>query len=280
MFSGGGCHMQVTTGWNTTTKLPTGTQFLDFMSNATNTTNNHYIVSTFSTTANASIIRFTSQANSTHSWFSFAQTGSFRTLFTIGQPTHGVASWLDLNKTMFSHFIRFYVGTSSLSAYVSLVNSGVVIRSCVYGSALKNITGPSSFNYLSYPVAVYNGIGRGLNSLSTNVSGFTTNQSVSSFSDLGGPEFQLPLPIYEASVNPAFSSDVNPVHTCLPTSFYMTNSNMPSDLGIIFHYANNTMIAGDRFIVSAGVEEWEILRVANNSTALTGASAAIVARVV
>lgn len=88
------------------------------------------------------------------------------------------------------------------------------------------------------------------------------------------------LPVGETDANPAYTTDSNPVYTGMPVSPYMTNYVLPGDFAIIPHYATNTMEVLDKFVVTAGVEEWEILARANNATAGTGASIAFAARIV
>lgn len=272
MFDTGTVRISVASGWNTTTKVPTGTLYLDYWSTTTNSGGNHSTLANLSTTVNATLVRYTSQTSSTHTWFSLRPGAR---VFTISQPAHGVPSWVDLNKTFFHHFLRIIPRADSNAGGVSIASWETLRRSAIFGSVAK---GHTSLNNLLFPVACYSAIGRQSNSYNFNAA--NQNYGSTGNSPSSPVTMNIILPIYEASVNPAFSTDVNPVYTCLPTSLYLTNSNMPNDLGIVFYYADNTMVSQDKFIVDAGVEEWEILAVANNSTKTTGASAAIVARVV
>jgi len=92
--------------------------------------------------------------------------------------------------------------------------------------------------------------------------------------------FSLLIPNAVASGNPAYTSNYNPIVTGVPYSFYMNNSQLPSDFGIIPTYVNNTLGIGDTFVVTAGVEEWEILLRLNGSGANTSASMAFGARII
>lgn len=97
---------------------------------------------------------------------------------------------------------------------------------------------------------------------------------------IAGNYANIYLPVGVSAANPAYTSNYSPIFTGLPYNFYIASSPMPNDFGVYFHYANNTMARGDKIIVSAGSEEWEILSVANNGTQTTGASACFLARVV
>lgn len=87
------------------------------------------------------------------------------------------------------------------------------------------------------------------------------------------------LPIGFNNVNPAYTANYNPVFYSLPYCPYVESS-LPADFGISFHYVNNTMNRGDKLIVTAGVEEWEILDRSNSGNINTGASSLFLARVV
>jgi hypothetical protein len=279
MFDDGSIVIKVAYDWNTTTKTPAGTQYLDFFNSTTNSTSNTTRLAVFSTTVNFSLIRFTSQASATHTWFVIRQ-GTAQAVFTISQPAHQVAPWIDLSKSGFHHFLDINPYVSSLSAGVAIHNHTLNRRTFGLGSGLKVDTDITRYYWSQSSVAVYGAVGRGINSATSNWSTFPRISSSIIVNQGTTTNFTICLPVYEASVVPSFSADVNPIYTCLPTSFYMTNSNMPSDLGIVFYYADNIMVRGDKFIVNAGIEEWEILDVANNATKTSGASAAVVARII
>jgi hypothetical protein len=87
------------------------------------------------------------------------------------------------------------------------------------------------------------------------------------------------LPNAFSNTNTGYGSDVNPVYHSLSFCQFLS-STLPTDIGIAFHYANNTMQHGDNLIVAAGTEEWEIIDRANNATATDGASPLLLARVI
>ena len=87
------------------------------------------------------------------------------------------------------------------------------------------------------------------------------------------------IPVGNSASNTAYTSNYIPISKGMPWCQY-TTSLLANDFAIYGHYANNTMTFEDRFIVTSGVEEWEILAVTNNSTLNLGASPTFLARVV
>jgi hypothetical protein len=261
------------TGWNAVTHVPTGTQYLDFFSSSTSSEAGPTIQSGMNTGLTVSIDRFTSQVDNTHSWFR-VKNGSNYKVFSIARPEHTVASWIDLNKTFFHHFVELYPYTSILAGGITFFSRGNTRRSYGNGTALN---GETNRRDLVYQQASYAIPGRASNNYTNNIG---TLSSPSLGSNVNSSSFGIILPNGLTAANPAYSTNYNPVYTGLPYSFYMTNSNLPSDIGIIAHYANNNLAPEDTFVVTAGVEEWEILQAANNSTAITGASVAFAVRVV
>lgn len=92
--------------------------------------------------------------------------------------------------------------------------------------------------------------------------------------DSVGGNGAIPLPLGFPEINPAYSTDQVPVFSELLISLFST-STFPSDFGIAAYYTNNTMAQFDKFIVSAGTNEWEILDVYNASSATGGRSSAL-----
>lgn len=271
-FTNAGFWFQVTTGWNTSTNIPTGTQWLDFYSNTTSSPSGRQMHGgSMSPTTNAELIRYTSQANSTHSYFILRQSTSQNILFAIAHPSHQVASWVDLDKTFFSHFILPGTSTSGSSATLNFNSLFALRRSYGIGTTL-NATSSYGHDY-NICTASYSIPGRSTSFINNLPNG-------SSYNFTSVQMFSLLLPNGLTSANPAYTANYNPVITGVPYSFYMTNSQLPSDFGIIPTYANNTLAPGDTFVVTAGVEEWEILIRSNASGITTAASIAFGARTI
>lgn len=259
-FTTSGISLGICSGWNATTHAPTGTQYLDYFS--TSAGNNLTFAGGLSTGTNFTLTRYTSGAAGTHSWFVYAQ-GTNTRAFTISPPSHAPSAWIDLDKTLFHSFVTVQTVTSSATGNVNFTSWQTLRRSYALGSTLNGHTTIGS----NITVAGFGGSGRG------------TGQSPNlQYSSANFPTIYLP--IGTTAVNPAYTSNYSPIFTGLPYNFYIASSPMPSDFGVYFHFANNTMARGDKIIVSAGSEEWEILSVANNATQTTGASACFLARVV
>lgn len=271
-----------TTGWNATTHVPTGTQYLDYaVSNASNTGNFTSLRTSLSTSIPVQVIRYTSQASSSHSWFLVGQTNSF-IQFLISSSSHTPVSWIDTSKVNFSHLVRPRLTASSNAANITFGCFGAVRRSAIVGQVLDADTFIQyDYNSLVYSTASYTVLGRASGSgiASSNLGGGTYTAAISP-SFIPSQNISTILPTYTTSSNPAFSSNYNPVCYGVPYSVYVPNSTLPSDFGIIPHFANNTMQQLDTFVVTAGVEEWEILGVANGSGTTGQASIALAARTV
>ena len=103
------------------------------------------------------------------------------------------------------------------------------------------------------------------------------NSSNSSSNDNTTSTFVI-VPYGFNNTNTVYTSDYLPVVNGYSYSNY-TTSNMPADFGMFFNYSGTAFAFGDRIVVSAGVEEWEVYGFANNTSA-DSPSALIVARVV
>lgn len=257
--------VSVTTGWNAATDVPSGTQYLDFYSSATNTTANHTLVgpASLSTATSAVLVRYTTSG---YSWFSF-RNGATPTAFFIAPAATGIAPWIDLDKVAFHHFI---FGLPTVSAATGASRAGVNFRSAYQ---LRR----------SYHMQ---GILRGNTSASEYIRTFTTlgyaawgnsSGAFNSSTTVDLAEYIF-VPYGFSNTNTAYATDYRPVINGYSYSNYTTNT-MPADFGIFFDYTTTTFAFGDRIIVSAGVEEWEIYSFANNNSA-DSASALLVARVV
>lgn len=192
-----------------------------------------------------------------------------------------IVPWVDLNKTFFHHFLIAGTGTDNYDGYVKFRQYCGLRRSyAAFGQALRGSTtvqyyglGSAVNNVVEIPVSHYGGVGIGTNTPTSNtVFGsppFSSNQ-------FAAPIF---LPIHTTTNNSAYTTDQIPIFTGMLYSNYLQKA-LPSDFGITFHYANNTMTLQDTFVVSSGSEEWEMIALTNNATITTGASPLFVARTV
>jgi hypothetical protein len=265
MFTTTSVNVSVASGWTAASDVPAGTQYLDFFATTTNATTNHDPIATgLTTSTTAELVRYTDTG---YSWFAF-RNGATPVPFFIAPAGTGIAPWIDLNNVLFHHFILGQPTVGSLTGTTSNASvdfrSVYMLRRSYYGQGiLRGVT----FNsvYLSrVPTLGYTAAG--------NANG-TTN-----FQDTNLNARNVLVPYGFNNTNTAYATNSFPVIKGYSYSNY-TTSNMPADFGIFFNYGVTSFSFGDRVIVSAGVEEWEVYGFANN-TAADAASALLVARVV
>jgi len=283
-FTTSGVSLQFATGWNTTTKVPTGTQWLDYITTTTNSADGWRFFNS-SSASTAEVIRYTSGADSQQSWFVF-KNGSLRKTFTIHHASSSLQSWLDLNKGIYLGFIHTdctngRVAIPGRYGVIGFLRGPSLRRDLIIGTGLRGSV--DATEYLSESAKVgclsYGAVGNQSNNFTYNVRvGFAWEDA---FGALADDKFAstIILPCNFSGTNPAFTTNSNPVFHSMPTSAYTTSS-LPSDFGLTFHYATNSFSVGDTFVVNTGTEEWEVLDFSANGSALTGASPLFLARVI
>lgn len=266
MFATNGALLHVATGWNTSTDQPTGTQYLDFFSTTTNGTGVHYTLINLSAASTVELVRYTSGDDASQSWF-VCKSATSRVVFTIASNAATVQSWLNLDKGFFQGFAYVNPSTTGTMGLLRFYRGPGLRRDIVLGCSLVGSTTSSDYtNAVSNQMLFgYAGIGH----LSSNTGNYSNVQNIP----------YIYLPIGFSSTNPAYATNSNPVFHSMPYSPYIVES-LPPDFGISFHYATNTFSLGDTFVVDSGVEEWEVLNFASNSSAGTGASPLFLARTV
>ena len=192
--------------------------------------------------------------------------------------------WLDLDKGVYGGFYHTLHSTGSSKFYaINGFRRGPGLRrDLVIGTALNGVTSSSDYNNSCANIVVcsYGAVG---NSPSNS---FINNASLGFGAALtfgGGLDERfvgtLILPCNFSGTNPAFAVNSNPVFHSMPFQAYTVNP-LPSDFGLTFHYATNSFSQGDTFVVSSGVEEWEVIDFAANASSVTGASPLFLARTV
>ena len=268
--------VNVGTGWNTGTNEFTGVQFLDYYVQPPNVepfgnyrgTNITTPLDYYNTSA-LSLYRYTSTASATQSWFVFQQGLTVSNPFTIHNPGQSLYSWLDLDLGMIPGLYTVATSTVNTTGNTSFFMQENLLRAYPCGQALIGYTNTSfgSQRFSGINLGMYSYVGSGKTS-----GGADTNLSF-------GANGKTVLPIASAAANPAYAQDYNPICSELPwTSF--SSVPLATDFGVYMHYANNTLIFEDRFVVDPGVEEWEILECTNNFVVTTAASPTFIARVV
>lgn len=253
MFTTGGVFVHTALGWNTTTNVPTGTQYLDYFATTTNATTNHAQIISLTAATNCTLTRYTSAVNSGCSWF-LIRNGSTNQSFNLGSPTYGPSSFIDQNKYAFNSFILPATGTTGIQASSIIFAQTTHLRRTYLGaSQLRGNTNSGAYNN-SFYLQRYSSFG--------NVNNSGNNYSTSA------NHAGIWLPVSMSNTNTALASDHNPVFTSPIISPYQAP--LPSDFGMVAYYASTTMAVQDTFVVSAGVEEWEIIVPSTIATASAG----------
>jgi hypothetical protein len=258
--------VSVTSGWDSTANIPTGTQYQDFYSTDTSTVANHAIIaSSLVATTQLDLVRYTSAINSDYSWF-VLRNGSTPVPFMIAPASTPIVPWLDLDKFLFHHFVRTTYAsspsTNSTLAGIRFNDSYRVRRSYRDGQGVSTATG--NFGYISttFPLFSYR-------SLANTPSGATSTPAETAHN--------VAVP-YGFTSNSAFESEYTPIVFGYSYSPYVLDP-VPIDFGMQFSYTPSAFQFADRVVVDAGIEEWEVFDFRNNSTT-TSASPLMLARVV
>lgn len=276
MFTTSGAFVHVATGWNTTTKVPTGTQYLDFFSTATNTTGNHWQFSgALTTNSETNLVRYSS---GTHHWF-VSQQGTTRQCFAIQPANHAIQPWLNLDRGYYSGFTYASPYVSNNAAGVRFMRGTALRRDLKIGTGLNGVTDSASYTTVPNRIALitYSAPGNVSNDREGN---FRAPLIVDNAFNAGFFMNSIILPTGFTATNSAYPSNSSPVFHSLQFTPYSTTA-LNSDFGITFHYATNVFGFQDKFIVTPGVEEWEVLSFANATLGNgTTPSPAFLARVV
>lgn len=275
MFTTTGVFLHVATGWNTSTDVPSGTQYLDFFANTTNATSNHWQFSgSLSATTAADLVRYSS---GTHHWFVSRQ-GTTRRCFTIQPASHTIQPWLNLDRGFYQGWASVSTSVSSSASAVRFMRGPLLRRELTLGTTLNGSTTASHYSTSSsdiFALQTYSAPGNVSNSWSTNVQ--TPFRVDAGNSSVYGNSVILPTGF--TGTNPAYSTNSNPVFHSAPFTPY-SSTTLNSDFGITFHYATNVFGFQDKFIVTLGSEEWEVLEFTNATVGNgTTPSAAFLARI-
>jgi hypothetical protein len=289
-FTGGFVRHCLASGWDTATKVPTGTQFLDYFalpisygtvdnSSLTNTSG----VFSGSQTSDLFLDRYTSGDDAKQTWLVFRQGTNISFPFSILHEDTVLQPWLDLDKGMISGHSKIATATAERAGVVNFRMDALLRRVLLTGSILRgisatnNLSNNRAFNTLNHNIYSYFGCGSVSSNPNLNISSglFRIANTDGNLVFASG----FPLPVGKNSANPAFPTDYIPICTDLPWSPW-TPTRLADDFAVYMHYANNTIAYGNKFVVQAGINEWETLSFANNTVINDGASATFLARVV
>lgn len=278
VFNDANIYVNISKGWDVTNHVPTGTQYLDYVSTATNTTANHMLFKAFSSSINVLVTRWTSGVNSNFSWFLVQNSA---TTFNFG-ISKVAPSFIDLDKQLYHGLMWFQPTVAGKAASGRFRLFPLTLRGHHLGSAaLRGITdgaggvgwygaGTGGEPWGGATSAIENMLATHSYHLGGNVSVEGQNFS---FTGQG-----VLLPGGFANTNTRYSTDETPISTGLLLNLY-SSATLPSDFGIAPNYSDNTMALNDNFIVKDGggniVSEWDIVALANAASGQAGAAPSI-----
>jgi hypothetical protein len=248
MFTTSGVFIHTALDWNVSTHVPQGTQYLDYYATTTNATTNHRQIITLSSATSVTVTRYTSAVNTGATWF-LIRNGTTNQAFIIPTATWGPSSLVDQNKIAFNGVIFPFLTSTSFNTSIAFYQgAGHTRRTFLASSALRGSTSSSSYIFTPY-VFKYSGFGNANNSSAN----YNTLDSATA----------VWLPTAAVNTQSSLASDHTPVFTSPTVSPYQAA--LPSDFGIASYYSSNAMAVQDTFVVSSGVEEWEMITVSTNT---------------
>lgn len=253
MFTSTGARIAIATGWNTTTKVPTGTQWVDFLSNTTNSTSSHFNYLTLSNTTSVSLTRYTS---GTRTFFILRSGTLFRT-FTIDPPSTSFRSWYDLDLGVHGGIWSVEATTDGGVSYGLIIfnQDASLRRELSFGGLFRGVNTPTT-----YFTSCFNAYG-----MYSNAGNAARPRGVN-------------LPMWSSNHNPSIVTDLNPVYTDLTIRPYILTT-LPADFGISAIRNDNSLTIQDIATVS-GSEAYEIISFTNGAGNTGHVTPAFLARTV
>ena len=273
-FSGADMFVHISTGWNTSTNIPqgvggAGTQYLDWLSTTTSATTNHMRVTAsgaagFNSSQSISIQRLTSNVRTNFSVFLLVNGSTSIHLFIDRTPP--IASLVDLEKVCYASMMWCKLSTPNRIGQASFQLFSPRLRRSHLGQALRGITGGGAYgasNTAVSPWETWFGAANQLGNLTYGAIGNSSNTG----ENYGFSTQVVTLPIAFNNTNPAYSADERPPFENLLLNLYSA-ATLPEDFIIVAIYTSNTITIGSTLVITAGVEEYIVIAVANASTSV------------
>ena len=254
MFTTTEVRVHTALGWDTTTNVPTGTQYQDYYSTTTNSTTTHELMlGSLAASTSLTLTRYTSAINTSCTWFVFSQASSIRFLIPYGAYT--ATSFVDQNITAFNGIV---LPTTTSASYFSTMTfmhyAGHTRRTFLGAASLNGSTSSTQYRY-SHQLQRYASMG--------NVAGQGASNTEESY-------ITTWLPTARTNTHTGLAADYTPVFTSIQCSAYLPA--LPADFAMTSYYASTAIANGDTFIVSAGTEEYEVILASKPSSSATNAS--------
>lgn len=270
VFNGADMFYHICTGWNATTHLPTGTQYLDFLSNATNTTANHMRFALQNAAQTVNIRRYSSNARASFDVI-LVQNGTteFHMIFDTTAP---IAGLVDLDKECWDGGMMWCrTRTNTNVAGVNFQSYPACLRRSFRGGRwLRGVTAGAQYgasNTASSPWEIGTGDSQILKGITYGWTGNTSNEGNNiNFGGLAtGGIFLLPFGFNNIN-SAAYATDYKPPFYDILLN-YQTGAKLPADFSIYGNYISNTLQTFGG--ITVGSETGEIISVANATSTPT-----------
>jgi hypothetical protein len=257
MFTTTEVRVHTALSWNTTTNVPTGTQYQNYFSTTTNSISDHSTLyssstngtgSNLVTTTSLTLTRYTSAINTSCTWFILRQSVFLTFLVPFGAYT--ATSFVDQNITAFNGLINVNFWTTSGGGAIRFNHKGGHTRRTYLGATAARGATIGQYFYTQVQLLQYGAIG---NSSQNTDGNLDTRESIM-------------LPTALTNTHTGLANNYTPVFTSIQCSPYLPA--LPADFALCSYYASTAVVTQDTFIVSAGVEEYEVLMRAAGSTAV------------
>jgi hypothetical protein len=244
--------------WNQASNIPSGVLYQDFSTTTTNDITGTAIgvipvLGSMSTAVSTTFTAYKSGINSDCSFFVLRNGTNYRT-FTVPFGTYTCLPFVDQDKVAFAGVAQlsgFITGSHPSSTSMLVQSQNPNLRSTyLTATSLRAATTTSFFSQI-YCLNRFEGPG---------------NNSVPAFNlDAERSAAGVKLPYAFTNTASGFDENHTPVFTSPSITPYMTPC--PDDIGVAAYYASNSITIQDTLVVSSGVQEWEMIHVANNGNA-------------
>jgi hypothetical protein len=236
-FTGANMFAHIATGWNATTKLPTGSNYLDYIGLKTATTN-HLRFANLNNSQVVTITRITSGERANFSVF-FIRNGSTSFNFCI-DPTAPRADVVDLDKVCYSSMMFARVRTSGFTGLANWQLFPMTLRRNFLGTWLREQTTVSEYganNTASAPWEVGRDAG---NRLPGTTYGWPGNASNDNLNASFNAHVSMMAPVGHSANNTSYSSDYRPAWSGMRFNVY-SDATLPTDFILLGVYNTITL---------------------------------------
>ena len=248
MFTTTEVRVHTALSWDATAHVPTGTQYQNYYSTTTNSISDHaplYSTLTNGTGSNLvastslTLTRYTSAINTSCTWFILRQSAFLTFLVPFGAYT--ATSFVNQDITAFNGLINVNPWYTSLACSIRFNHRGAHTRRTYLGATATNNASFGPYFYTQVQLMQYGAIGNNNNSTDPNLEA----------------QYSIMLPTARTNTHTGLASDYTPVFTSIQCSPYLPV--LPAEFAMCAYYASTAVAIQDTFIVSAGVEEYEVL---------------------